>query len=173
MSQAQNNITNNNISKNFKILPINLHPQQALLLMGKSNYGVICRVVTNQVQEVITLITKEDLKRVNILNVNTLLEIKYSLPPTIIVNSQPDAEIKVSFPPNIKESIDNIKGAVVVNNQTVVGIIPASEVRAYLNDLTVKGEIEVGGYVEMGDHIEVGNNLEYSPDQDNLVFPGL
>lgn len=167
-------VTQNYISKNFHILPINLHPKQAFILISESNlsknkltetnYGVICRVTKNQVQEVIALVTEKDLKRADLSDFNTLLELKDYLPPTIIVNSQPDAEIKVTFPPKMKESIDNIKGAVVVNNQRVVGVIPASEVRAYLDDLTLKGEVEVGGDVEMGNNVDMGNNIKMESD---------
>ncbi|MEO1427809.1 MAG: hypothetical protein AAFV71_01840 [Cyanobacteria bacterium J06633_8] len=157
---------NNYITNNFKILPINLNPQQACIFMGKSNYGVICHVVKNQVQEVIGLVTKEDLKRADRLNINNLLELKPTLPPTIIVNSQCDAEIQVSFPANIQENIENLKGAVVVNNQAVVGIITVPQIHAYLNSLKIKGDIELGG------DVEVGNDVEYSPNQNNFVFPG-
>ena len=161
MSKTQNYITNN-----FKILPINLTPKQAFIFMGKNNYGVICHVVKNQVQEVIGLVTKEDLQRADRLSLNNLLEIKSSLPPTIVINNQPDAEVKVNFPAHIQENIDNLKEAVVLNNQSVVGIIPAAQVRAYLNSLKIKGDVELGG------DVEVGNDVEYSPNQNNFLFPG-
>ena len=161
MSKAQNYI-----SDNFQLLPINLNPKQALMLMGKSYYGVICHVVKNQIQEVIGLVTKEDLEEAERLNINNLLELKFSLPPTIIINNQPNSEIQVSFPANLQENINNIKGAVVLNNQGVVGIVTASQVHAYLNSLKIKGDIELGG------DVEVGNDVEYSLNQNNFVFPG-
>lgn len=120
---------NKYITTNFQFLSGNLNPAEGLAQLQDDCYGVI-----QDVQErPIALVIPEDLQKVASEGVPSLLQAKASLPPTIVVGCGvemqdfADSKAKIVL---LREA--DARGAVVLNDEGVIGVLPVQAFRDYL-----------------------------------------
>lgn len=141
MSQIENYI-----NENFQLLAGDLSPAKALCELVTDNYGV----VVNQLQKPVALVIADDLKQAANQGATSLLDIEAGFPPTIIVGHQVNMQDLVKSKVRITLNKET-RGAIVINDDTVVGILAVTTVREYLGS----GEYQQQGKT-MGDIGAVG-----------------
>ncbi len=124
MSNVEKYITNN-----FQFLSGNLSPEEGLAKLQDNCYGVIQDVQGRP----IALVIPEDLQKAASERVPSLLQAKAIVPPTIVVG----CAVKMQDFANSKAKRvllrkPNARGAVVLNDEGVIGVLPVQAFRDYL-----------------------------------------
>ncbi|GAB1540025.1 hypothetical protein NUACC21_26940 [Scytonema sp. NUACC21] len=132
------NCVKDHITKNFQLLVGTLSPAEALARLVDDKYGV----VLDEHSEPVALVLADDLERAKNQGSTSLLDIKVGFPPTIIVGCQVDMQDLVKWESIIKQ-YDKTKGAIVIDDNTVVGILTVAAIHEYLKnrDYQLRGNI--------------------------------
>lgn len=134
------------ITKNIQFLSGDLSPAEGLAQLQNDCYGVIQDVQGRP----IALVIPEDLQKVASEGVPSLLQAKASLPPTIVigcaVEMQDFADSKAK---RVLLREADARGAVVLNDEGVIGVLPVQAFRDYLKTeyQLLGGELGLSAYI--------------------------
>ncbi|MBG1260609.1 hypothetical protein [Nostoc commune] len=125
------------ITKDFQLLPGTLSPAEALELVS-DKYGV----VLDEHSEPVALVTDDDLKQAANQGTSSLLDTKVGFPLTIIVSFQVNMQDLVNWK-GLSKQDEKIRGAIVIDDNTVFGILTVEIIGTYLNnrDYQLRGDI--------------------------------
>ena len=114
------------MKKTFDLLPDTLTPAEANAQLKPGNYGV----VLNSNGMPMAMIKPDDLSRADSLGAPSLHHPLAGLPPTIIIGSEIEMHILVGSKPFTLFNI-GARGAVVLEDEKVVGVLPVDIVGKY------------------------------------------
>lgn len=136
----------NYITKNIRFLSGDLSPAEGLAQLQNDCYGVIQDVQGRP----IALVIPEDLQKVVSEGVPSLLQAKASLPPTIVVGRAVEMQdFADSKAKRVLLREPDARGAVVLNNEGVIGLLSVQAFRDFL-----KTEYRLfGGELGLSPHI--------------------
>ncbi|GJD19199.1 hypothetical protein RIVM261_041550 [Rivularia sp. IAM M-261] len=137
----------NHINKDFQLLAGTLNSVEAVKLVTDDKYGVIL----DEHSKPVALVTADDLTQAVSQGISSLLDIRVGFPPTIfIIGYQVDRQDLVNLK-SFTERYKKIKGIIVINNNTVVGILPITAVISNLtnDDYELRGDRGALGDTEL------------------------
>jgi hypothetical protein len=134
-------------TKNFYLLPDSLNLKDALVELQVGNYGV----VVNELQKPLALVVAEDLEQASIEGAITLIDAMASFPIAVTVGCKVDMQ-EVVKSELIEVIAEEARGAIVIDDETIFGILPVEAVGDYLGS----GEYQQQGKT-MGDIGAVGD----------------
>jgi hypothetical protein len=117
------------ITDNFQLLAGTLSPAEALTQLVNYTYGV----VLDEHSKPVALVMADDLERAKNQGSSSLLDINVGFPPTIIVGCLVDMQDLVKWE-SLINSDEKIRGVIVIDDNTVVGILPVAAIREYLKN---------------------------------------
>lgn len=123
------NLIQDHITKDFQLLAGTLSPAKALELVA-DKYGV----VLDEHSKSVALVTADDLKQAANQGISSLLDTKVEFLPTMIDSCKVDMQDLVNRKSFI-ENYEKIGGVIVIDDNTVVGILAVTTVRNHLKDL--------------------------------------
>lgn len=145
---------NKYITTNFQFLSDNLNPAEGLAQLQDDCYGVI----QNVQKRPIALVIAEDLQKAASEGVPSLLQTKAILPTTIVVGCAVEMQdFADSKAKRVLLREADARGAVVLNDEGVIGVLPVQAFRNYL-----KREYELLGG-ELGSGSSVGDTILFGP----------
>jgi hypothetical protein len=130
---------------NFRLLNKSLTLTQAITEMSGATYGVI-----QDEQELIALVLAEDLNQAASRGISSLLDVLSGIPPSVIVGCEIEMQQLVNSPAMTFFDVGT-KGAIVVGNDGVVGVLPVEVVDDYVNSDEYQPPVEVLGDSHSGD----------------------
>ena len=142
MSQVEQYTT-----RNFQLLPDSLNLKDALAQLQVGDYGV----VVNELQKSLALVVAEDLEQASIGGAISLIDAVASFPKAITVGYKVDMQEVVNSE-LIEVIAEETRGAIVIDDETIFGILPVETVGDYLGS----GEYQQQGKT-MGDIGAVGD----------------
>lgn len=128
------------ITKDFQLLAGTLSPAEALLQLLSDEYGV----VLDEHSKPVALVTADDLKQAANQGTSSLLNTQVGFPPTIIVGCQIDMQDLVKWE-GLIERYEKIRGVIVIDDNTVVGILAITTVRNHLKNRDYNRDYELRG----------------------------
>ena len=155
-------LTQDHITKDFQLLAGTLSPAEALVKLVTHKYGV----VLDEHSKPVALVTADDLKQAANQGTSSLLNTQVGFPPTIIVGCQIDMQDLVKWE-GLIERYEKIRGVIVIDDNTVVGILAITTVRNHLNNRDSNRDYELRGN---SSGAPSDSNLPGDPQLSKLVY---
>jgi hypothetical protein len=130
---------------NFRLLNQTLTLTQAVAEMSGQTYGVV-----QDEQKTIALVVAEDLDQAASRGVSSILDLLSGIPPSVIVGCEIEMQELANSPAMTFFDV-GAKGAIVVGNEGVVGVLPGEFVYDYINSDEYQPPVAVLGDAHPGD----------------------